>query len=98
MNKKTKKSISQRICECLDIPVGTFGNCSGTEAVGNKEVSFCGCERLVSYTDIRVILELCDNTVTICGEGLTMRSFSGGRISVFGRIDSICYGEAHDDK
>ncbi|MBQ8248966.1 MAG: YabP/YqfC family sporulation protein [Clostridia bacterium] len=98
MNKKAKKPISQRICESLDIPVGTFGRCSSTEAVGNREVSLCGCERLVSYTDVRVILKLCDNTVSICGEGLTMRSFSGGRISVCGRIDSICYGEARDDK
>lgn len=101
MNKKAKKTISQRICESFDIPVGTFGGCSGVEVIGNREASICGCEGLVSYTDGEVILTLCDSTVSVRGEGLTLRSFSGGRISVCGRIDCIRYGdvsEGSDDK
>ena len=97
MNKKAKKTISQRICESFDIPVGTFGRCSSVEAVGNREVSICGCEGLVSYADDEVILNLCDNMMSVRGEGLTLRSFSGGRIAVCGRIDCIRYGNVSED-
>ena len=92
MNKKSKKSLSQRICEGLDIPDGTLSRSSTAEALGNREVCFGGCEGLVSYTECEVILSLCDNTVSVSGDGLVLRSFSGGRIAVCGRIDCIRYG------
>ena len=101
MNKKPKKSLSQRICESFDIPDGTLARSSTAEALGNREVCFSGCEGLMSYTDSEVVLSLCDNTVSVCGEELILRSFSGGRIAVCGRIDCIRYGvrgDGGDDK
>ena len=96
MNKKAKKTISQRICKSFDIPDGTFGRCSNVEAVGNREALICGCEGLISYTDNEVVLNLCDNVMSVCGEGLVLRSFSGGRIAVCGRIDCIRYGDVSE--
>ncbi len=92
MNKKHKKPLSQRICERLDIPVGTFGRISFIEAVGNREVSVDGCEGLVAYTEELVVLILCDGFLSIRGTGLELHSFSYGRVSVSGIISNICYG------
>lgn len=93
MSKKIKKPISQRLCETLDIPVGTFGKISFIEAVGNRELCVSGCLGLISYTDRLVILELCDGILTVSGSLLELHSFSGGRVSVSGVISGISYGE-----
>ena len=93
MNKKTKKPFSQRICERLDIPVGTVGKTFFVEAVGRREVSIGGCLGLISYTDMQTVLEVCDGTVTVTGQLLEIHSFSGGRVSVSGIVSGIYYGE-----
>ena len=93
MNKNPKKPLSQRIAETLDIPVGTFGRISFIEAVGSRELCISGCEGLITYTGECVVLELCDGRLTVRGAGLELHSFSGGRVSVSGRIKGILYGE-----
>lgn len=97
MNKNPKKPISQRICETLDIPVGTFGRISFLEAAGSRELCISGCESLVTYTDNRVVLDLCDGRLTVRGAALELHSFSGGRVSVSGRIKGIIYGTEETD-
>ncbi|MBQ8551265.1 MAG: YabP/YqfC family sporulation protein [Clostridia bacterium] len=92
MSKNRKKPLSQRICETLDIPVGTFGRISFIEAVSNRELCIDGCEGLITYTEDLVVLVLCDGLLTVKGSGLELRSFSGGRVSVSGIISTICYG------
>ena len=84
--------MSRRICETLDIPVGTFGRISFIEAIGNRELSVSGCESLVVYTEELVVLELCDGTLSVKGNGLELRSFTGGRVTVSGTISAIGYG------
>ncbi len=93
MSKKEKSSkpFSQRLCEAFDIPVGTFGRISFIEASGNRELCISGCEELIAYAEDKVILELCDHRLIICGSELELRSFSGGRIAVNGCIASIVY-------
>ena len=98
MNKKPKKSLSQRISESFDIPVDALSKVSTAEARGNSEVCFGGCEVLVSYTETEAVLCLCDGLVSVLGEGLVLRSFSGGRIAVCGKIDCIRYGARSEDK
>jgi len=97
MNKNKKKPISQQICETLDIPVGTFGRISFIEAVGNRQLDISGCESLLAYTDERIVLELCDGVITVIGNGLELRSFSGGRVAVNGSISGINYGSPDGD-
>lgn len=97
MNKNSKKTVSQRICERLDIPVGSFGRISFVEAAGNRELCISGCEGLRVYTDKKVVLELCDGVMTVRGEGLSLHSFSDGRVSVSGVISGISYGESSED-
>ncbi len=93
MSKKNKKPLSQRICETLDVPVGTFGRISFIEAVGNREVCIDGCEGIATYTDSEVSLLLCDGELTLKGAKLELKSFSLGRVSVSGIIHSINYGD-----
>ena len=95
--KEPRKPWSQRLCETLDIPVGTFGRISFIEAVGNRELCVSGCEGLMSYTDERVELALCDGRLTVSGSSLELRSYTGGRVSVSGVITGIRYGQADGD-
>ncbi len=96
MIKKTRKPITQRICESLDIPEGTFGRTSFFEAVGNREITVSGCEGLRTYTDDRVVLELCDGIFSVCGRELELKSFIDGSVSIRGVIFSVHYGEVCD--
>ncbi len=93
MSKKIKKPISQRICESLDVPEGAFGRTSFVEAVGNRELTVIGCEGLRTYTDSRVVLELCDGIFCVLGKDLELRSFIDGAVTVRGIISSVHYGE-----
>lgn len=93
MSKNKKRPLAERIGEKLDIPVGTFGKISFIEAVGNRELTVSGCEGLLTYTDNEAVLRLCDGVLTVCGEGLELRSFAGGRVSVRGTVTCIRYGE-----
>lgn len=99
MIKNKKRPILERICETLDVPLGTFGRVSFVEATGNRELTISGCEGLLTYTDSKAVLRLCDGMLTVCGQGLELRSFAGGRVSVRGVVSSIQYGEigAADD-
>ena len=94
MNKKTKKPLTQRLCETLDVPVGVVGKTFFVESVGRREVSVSGCLGLISYTDTQTVLEVCDGTVTVEGEMLEIHSFAGGRVSVDGIVYGIRYGGA----
>lgn len=99
MSKNKKISPLQRLCEGLDIPVGTFGKSSFIEAVGKREVTVSGCEGLVNYTENEVELRLCDGVVNISGEGLELQSFTLGRVAVRGRVTCIRlrdFGEVDD--
>ncbi len=92
MSKGKKIPLAQRVCERLDIPSGTLTNTSFVEIAGDREVTLSGCEALVIYRENEVKLRLCDGEITLRGEGLELRSFSGGRIAVRGTVRSICFG------
>lgn len=93
MSKNTKKTLSQRICESLDIPLGTLGRTSFIEATGNRQLIINGCFGLKTYTDREVVLELCDGPLSIMGHELELKSFSNGDVEVLGIITDIHYGE-----
>ena len=93
MSKKIKKPISQLICESLDVPSGALGRTSFIEAVGNRELTVIGCEGLRTYTDSRVVLELCDGVFSVIGKELELKSFLDGTVTVRGIIASVHYGE-----
>ncbi len=93
MNRKTKKPLPQRICEALDFPVGALGSVSTFAGTGNRELMLCGCRGLVSYTGERVVLTMCDGGLTVTGRGLEVKSFTGGRISVTGSIETMTFGK-----
>ena len=96
MIKKPRKPITQRICESLDLPEGTLGRTSFFEAAGNREITVSGCVGLRTYTDCKVVLELCDGIFSVLGRELELKSFNGGSVSIRGIILSVHYGEECD--
>lgn len=98
MIKNKKRPLALRVTEKLNMPVGTFGKVSFVEAAGNREITVSGCEGLLTYTDSKAVLRLCDGMLTVCGEELELRSFAGGRVSVRGIVSCIMYGEGEAER
>lgn len=90
---KQKPSLGERLLRAMDVPVGVLGNTSFIEATGNRELEISGCIGLEVYTSERVVLELCDGAITIDGDRLELRSFSGGAVAVSGTIRNIFFGK-----
>ena len=90
--KIPKPPLGERLLRALDVPVGAIGSVSFIEASGNRELEISGCTGLEVYTSERIVLILCDGALTIKGIGLELRSFSGGAVSVSGRISGIIFG------
>ncbi len=66
-----------------------FGKESSVFLLGDREVTVCGCEKVVSYAPDRVQVKLCDGTVEVCGCGLTLSSCFGEEIKLSGVVNDI---------
>lgn len=55
----------------------------------SRELTVCGCERVMNYTPENVRLLLSDGIMEISGEGLTAATYFGREIKLSGKIDGI---------
>ena len=89
-----KKSIHKRptfaelMSTLADIPADITDGMT-LEMRGRNELLLCGCREIYEYSRerIRILQGRC--TVCVVGRRLTMTSYSEGRITVGGEIDSI---------
>ena len=58
---------------------------------GESEMTVHGCKKILQYSTERICLLMRGRQLCICGNGLFCTSFSGGVITLEGRIDSVCY-------
>jgi hypothetical protein len=83
-----------------DIPADLFSGGMTLEMRGRNELLLCGCREIIEYskTVIRVLQSNC--VVRICGRRLVMSSYSDGRVTVMGEIDSLdfCGGDVIGEK
>jgi hypothetical protein len=55
----------------------------------NRRIVFCGCKRVIKYTDTEIVLFMTDGQVCILGEELLLSTFCGGEIAVTGEIQTL---------
>lgn len=67
------------------------GTCSELYVCAGKEVTAHGVRAILDYAECEVKLRLCDMTLCVRGEGLSMKSYYGGAVSVCGEIREICF-------
>ena len=59
---------------------------------GDRCASVRGCRRILAYSPEEVVLALRERVVRLSGEGLRCVSFSGGCVTVEGKIASVSLG------
>lgn len=73
----------------------TNGAASFTEPLvvlrGQREATVYGCRKILLYTPPEIRLRMRKKHLCILGEGLCCTSFSGGTVTVEGKIDAIRY-------
>ena len=104
-NQKRENSVHRRptfaelISAVADIPADITDGMT-LEMRGRNELLLCGCREIYEYSRerIRILQGRC--AVCVVGRRLTMTSYSEGRITVGGEIDSIdfCGGAGGEDK
>ena len=68
--------------------------CISTSAIvvrGEESATVYGCQRILLYSPSHIRLKMRRRVVGISGDGLCCTSFSGGAVTVEGRIESVTY-------
>lgn len=55
----------------------------------NRSVIIGACRSLLGYSEEEVRLRVADGVVTVCGSGLSLRSFDGDQMEVSGSISGM---------
>lgn len=66
--------------------------------VFGKEMTVCGCERVICYTDERVVLGMRGGRLTAEGKSLTVATFFGSEIKIRGDVRAALFTEDGEDK
>ena len=95
-----KRSLPELISLITDVPADLFSWGMTLEMRGRNELLLCGCREIIEYseTNIKILQSSC--TVCIIGRRLAMSSYSDGRITVTGEIDTLdfCGGDGIGEK
>ena len=79
--KKRKKRIERRRAG-LQFESGAFLRSS-------REITVCGCKKILHYAPNTVRLLLSDLIMEVCGEGITASTYFGREIKLSGRIETV---------
>lgn len=66
--------------------------------VFGKEMTVCGCERVISYTDECVVLGMKGGRLTAEGKDLTVATFFGSEIRIRGDVRAALFTENGEEK
>ncbi len=70
-----------------------IGKESSVFVLGDREMSVCGCKKVVSYSSEFVRLANCDGFLDVRGKELQVASCFGSEIRLSGRICEIKFSE-----
>ena len=71
---------------------GGGGNCSALMVLrGDREATVYACRKILVYTPCEIRLLAAGRPVSVQGTDLFCTSFSGGTVTVRGRITGVCY-------
>lgn len=83
-----KKNIGQIISDKFDIPLDGIASVPNVQMIGNTLLTIDGCIGIKKYETDEIIIRSKDYLLKICGKSLSMLTFSQGRVSIRGAIDS----------
>jgi len=59
---------------------------------GQRSVVIYSCQKILFYSPLEIRLQVAKRSISVMGERLYCSSFSGGTVTVEGRIQSVSYG------
>jgi sporulation protein YqfC len=94
-----RRTLAELISAVADIPADITDGMT-LEMRGRNELLLCGCKEIYEYSRERIRILQGKCSVCVMGRRLTMTSYSDGRITVGGEIDSIdfCGGQSSGEK
>ncbi len=83
-----KKNFNEIIADRFDIPLNGIASVPNAQLVGNTHLSIEGCIGIKKYKDDEIVISSKSFILYIKGSSLTMMTFSQGRVSIKGYINS----------
>ncbi len=87
-----RRDFAARLAARLDIPRELLPGGFGLSLAGDSELTVRGCKRILSYGEARIALAVGDTVLTVTGAELYCSAFSGGAVTVTGRITGLLLG------
>ncbi len=84
-----KRKISHIIADVFDVPLEGIANVPNLQLIGNTILNIDGCVGIKKYESDEIILRSKEFLIHICGDSLSMSTFSQGRISIRGLITAV---------
>ena len=73
----------------LSAPPGTALGPTDVTITGRGCVEIVGCKGIEAYEETRISLRVKEGVLSVCGEGLSLKTYRQNRIAVCGRIDLV---------
>ena len=84
-----KKEFTKLLSEKLDIPLEGIASVPTIQLIGNTIMSIDGCLSIKKYESEEIIIRTKEYMLKIDGLGLSMLTFSQGRVNVRGEIKGL---------
>ncbi len=92
------RNLRKKLSKVCELPEGSFGCNSYLAIESNTTIRIDGCEEILSYDEKEVSLRLRDVTVTVTGEGMTLRSYAMKTVRIVGVIENVALAETRHEK
>ena len=83
-----KRFIEEILSDKFDIPLDSITSIPNAQFLGNSQLNIDGCIGIKKYEQTEIIIRSKDYILTIEGSSLSMITFSQGRVSIRGNINS----------
>ena len=83
------RRIRSALGQTLDVPAASLGERVCVSTGGFFDTTVDGCEAIVDYSPSHVVLDCAGDRVVIEGDGLSVGSFTLGRVRICGRVERI---------
>ena len=87
-----KRDLGARLAARLNIPLEALPSGFGLSMIGDGELTVRGCKRILSYGETCISLAVGKRVLTVMGTALFCTAFSGGAVTIRGRISGLDLG------
>ena len=81
-----KNKISKIFSESFSIPLDLISEIPNAQFTGNKQINVDGCQGIKKYDKSEIIIRCKRYNLSIQGEGLSLLTFTQGRLCIKGKI------------